>query len=153
MAKRAPLSCPLGGQRALVAIDTLTVRQGRPSPRLLGWCGNERPSIRRICAKIGAWLSSRPRCGPPRRWSRACWRTWSKPRPLGRYQVHLRFEDGVEADPDLGELISCQGPSRLFGTWHTFAELRLHPELATICWPGRADLDSDVLYASASGKL
>jgi len=73
-------------------------------------------------------------------------------RPLGGYRVHLRFEDGVEADVDLGELIRFDGVFAPLRDPARFAELRVHPELGTICWPGGADLDPDVLYARATGK-
>jgi hypothetical protein len=73
-------------------------------------------------------------------------------RPLGGYRVHLRFEDGVEADLDLGELIRFEGVFAPLREPARFAELRVHPELGTICWPGGADLDPDVLYALATGK-
>ncbi len=73
-------------------------------------------------------------------------------RPLGGYRVHLRFEDGIEADLDLGELIRFEGVFAPLRDPARFAELRVHPELGTICWPGGADLDPDVLYARATGK-
>ena len=73
-------------------------------------------------------------------------------RPLGGYRVHLRFEDGVEADLDLGKLIRFEGVFAPLRDPARFAELRVHPELGTICWPGGADLDPDVLYARATGK-
>jgi hypothetical protein len=73
-------------------------------------------------------------------------------RPIGDYRVHLRFEDGVEADLDLGELIRFDGVFAPLRDPARFAELRVHPGLGTICWPGGADLDPDVLYARATGK-
>lgn len=73
-------------------------------------------------------------------------------RPLGGYRVHLRFEDGVEADLDLGELIRFEGVFAPLRDPARFAELRVHPELGTIYWPGGADLDPHVLYARATGK-
>jgi hypothetical protein len=73
-------------------------------------------------------------------------------RPLWGYRVHLRFADGVEADPDLGEFIRFEGVFAPLRDPARFAKLRLHRELATICWPGGADLDPDVLYARATGK-
>jgi len=73
-------------------------------------------------------------------------------RPLGGYRVHLRFENGVEADLDLGELIRFEGVFAPLRDPARFAELRVHAELGTICWPGGADLDPDVLYARATGK-
>ena len=73
-------------------------------------------------------------------------------RPLGGYRVHVRFEDGVEADLDLGELIRFEGVFASLRDPARFAELWVHPELGTICWPGGADLDPDVLYARATGK-
>jgi hypothetical protein len=55
--------------------------------------------------------------------------------------------DVVEARPlgDYRVFAPLREPAR-------FAELRVDPELGTICWPGGADLDPDVLYARATGK-
>ena len=33
-----------------------------------------------------------------------------------------------------------------------FLAVRVHPELGTICWPGGADLDPDVLHAWVTGR-
>ena len=71
---------------------------------------------------------------------------------LGGYRVHLRFEDGVETDLDLGELIRFEGVFAPLGDPARFAELRVHPELGTVYWPGGGDLDPDVPYARATGK-
>src|SRR2546428_13634487 len=60
--------------------------------------------------------------------------------------------DVVEADPDLGELIRFDGVLAPLRDPARFAELRVHPELGTICWPGGVDLDPDVVYARATGK-
>jgi hypothetical protein len=73
-------------------------------------------------------------------------------RPLGGYRVYLRFEDGVEADLDLGESIRFEGVFAPLRDPARFAELRVDPELGTLCWPGGADLDPEVLYARATGK-
>jgi hypothetical protein len=32
-----------------------------------------------------------------------------------------------------------------------FAQVRVEPELGTVCWPNGADLDPDVLYARLTG--
>ena len=55
-------------------------------------------------------------------------------RSIGGYRIHLRFEDGVEGDLDLGSMIEFKG---IF---------------ATVVWPNGADLDPDVLYSILSGK-
>jgi len=73
-------------------------------------------------------------------------------RPLGGYRVHLRFEDGVEADLDLGELIRFEGVFAELRDPVRFAELRVNPDLGTIFWPGGADIDPVVLHARATGK-
>ena len=73
-------------------------------------------------------------------------------RPLGGYRVHLRFEDGVEGDLDLGKLIEFKGVFAPLRDEKEFAKVRLHGELGTIVWPNGADLDPDVLYSRLSGK-
>ena len=73
-------------------------------------------------------------------------------RPLGGYRVHLRFEDGVEGDLDLGNVIEFKGIFAPLRDEKTFAKVQLYPELGTIVWPNGADLDPDVLYSSITGK-
>jgi hypothetical protein len=73
-------------------------------------------------------------------------------RPLGGYRVHLRFEDGVEGELDLGKLIEFKGIFATLRDEKEFAKLRLHGELGTIVWPNGADLDPDVLYSSLTGR-
>lgn len=72
-------------------------------------------------------------------------------RPLGEYRVHLRFEDGVEGDLDLGKVIEFKGIFAPLRDEKEFAKVRLHAELGTITWPNGADLDPDVLYAAVAG--
>jgi hypothetical protein len=73
-------------------------------------------------------------------------------RPLGGYRVHLRFEDGVEGDLDLGKVIEFKGIFAPLRDEQEFAKVRLHGELGTIVWPNGADLDPDVLYAAVAGE-
>ena len=73
-------------------------------------------------------------------------------RPLGGYRVHLRFEDGVEGDLDLGKLIEFKGIFAPLRDENEFAKVRVHPDLGTIIWPNGADIDPDVLYSTVLGK-
>ncbi len=73
-------------------------------------------------------------------------------RPLGDYRVHLRFEDGVEGDIDLGDVIEFKGIFAPLRDSQEFAKVRIHPDLGTVVWPNGADLDPDVLYAKVAGK-
>jgi hypothetical protein len=62
-----------GEQRALMAVDTLTVLEGRLSPRVLGllteWAALHQDELGEN------WRLARQQalCGPLRRWSRGCW--------------------------------------------------------------------------------
>ncbi len=73
-------------------------------------------------------------------------------RALGGYRIHLRFEDGVEGELDLGRLIQFRGVFARLKDEKEFARVRVDRELGTIVWPGGADLDPDVLYAELTGK-
>lgn len=68
-------------------------------------------------------------------------------RALGGYRVHLRFEDGVEGDLDLGELIEFKGIFAALRDEKEFAKVRVNPDLGTIVWPNGADLDPLILYS------
>jgi hypothetical protein len=73
-------------------------------------------------------------------------------RNLEGYRVHLRFEDGVEGDVDLGRLIRFEGVFAPLRDPKEFARMTVNVEIGTICWPNGADLDPDVLYAQISGQ-
>jgi hypothetical protein len=72
--------------------------------------------------------------------------------PLGGYRVHLRFEDGLEGELDLGRLIPFRGVFAPLADESEFARLTVDPDSGTIVWPNGADLDPDVLYAELSGR-
>ena len=73
-------------------------------------------------------------------------------RPLSPYVLHLRFEDGIEADIDLSSLIDFRGVFAPLQDPSEFAKVRVDPELGTIVWPNGADLDPDVLYSIVTGQ-
>ena len=72
-------------------------------------------------------------------------------KPLAGFRLHVRFEDGVEGEVDLKELVRFEGVFAPLRDVARFAEVRVHPELCTLYWPNGADLDPDVLYAKISG--
>ncbi len=71
---------------------------------------------------------------------------------LGGHKVYLRYEDGIEGELDLADLIKFEGVFEPLKDAERFTELYLNKELGTICWPGGADLDPDVLYARITKK-
>lgn len=73
-------------------------------------------------------------------------------RLLGDFRVHLRFEDGVEGEVDLGRLVRFEGVFGPLRDQKEFAHLAVNSETGTICWPNGADLDPDVLYAEVTGE-
>jgi hypothetical protein len=73
-------------------------------------------------------------------------------RATGGFRLFLRFEDGVEGELDLSEIMSFDGIFAPLREGDAFAAVRVHPELGTVVWPNGADLDPDVLYARITGK-
>jgi Protein of unknown function (DUF2442) len=73
-------------------------------------------------------------------------------RALADYRIFVKFEDGVQGEIDVTELIALEGVFASLRDPSRFAEVRVHPELGTVCWPNGADLDPDVLYSRISGK-
>jgi hypothetical protein len=67
--------------------------------------------------------------------------------PRGGYRLHLRFEDGVEGDVDIAEVVRFTGIFEPLKDPVEFAKVRVDPETGTISWPNGADLDPLVLYA------
>jgi hypothetical protein len=72
-------------------------------------------------------------------------------KPLEGHRLQLRFEDGVEGIVDVAAEISFSGVFAPLRDLSYFAQVRVNPELGTICWPNDADLDPDVLYARITG--
>jgi hypothetical protein len=71
---------------------------------------------------------------------------------LTDYQLRLRFEDGVEGVIDVSELVTFTGVFAPLKDKLYFDQVRIDPEIGTICWPNGADLDPDVLYAAVTGE-
>lgn len=72
--------------------------------------------------------------------------------PLGDYQLQLRFEDGVSGVVDVSEIVSFTGVFAPLQDKDFFIQVRVNPDIGTICWPNEADLDPDVLYSLVSGE-
>ena len=73
-------------------------------------------------------------------------------RVLDGCRLYLRFEDGVQGEVDLGTMIQFDGVFAPLKDRTHFEQVRVNPELGTVCWPSGADLDPDVLYARITGK-
>lgn len=71
---------------------------------------------------------------------------------LADHRLHLRFEDGVEGELDLTQLIDFKGVFAPLQDRAYFAQVRVNSETGTIEWPNEADLDPDVLYALITGQ-
>ncbi len=72
--------------------------------------------------------------------------------PLDGYRLRLRFEDGVEGVIDVSQLVPFTGVFAPLRDRTEFLSVRVNPELGTLCWPGGADLDPDVLYSLVTGE-
>lgn len=68
------------------------------------------------------------------------------------HRLRIRFEDGVEGEIDLDKLVRWEGVFEPVRDPARFVEVRVNPELGTICWPNGADLDPDVLYSAVTGQ-
>jgi len=73
-------------------------------------------------------------------------------RPLSQYRLWIKFEDGVEGEIDLSEMIEFQGVFEWLKDPKNFEQVKVNKEMGVIYWPNGADLDSDVLYAKVTGK-
>jgi hypothetical protein len=66
-------------------------------------------------------------------------------RPLPGYRLSLRFDDGVEGEVELTELVG----EGVFASWNDPAEFEkvfIDPESHTVAWPGGIDLCPESLY-------
>jgi hypothetical protein len=67
-------------------------------------------------------------------------------RVLGGYRLFLRFEDGVEGEVDIAEVIPFEGVFARLRERTEFQKVFVDPEWGTICWPGNLDLAPEPLY-------
>jgi hypothetical protein len=72
--------------------------------------------------------------------------------PLDGYQLKLHFEDGVAGIVNLTDLVPFEGVFAPLQDRNYFVQVRVNPDIGTICWPNDADLDPDVLYAMVTGE-
>jgi hypothetical protein len=72
--------------------------------------------------------------------------------PLAGYQLHLRFDDGVEGIVDISQIIEFTGIFTPLNNPDYFAKVRVNHDLGTIQWENEADLDPVVLYARITGQ-
>ena len=72
--------------------------------------------------------------------------------PLSGFRVRLGFSDGSAGVVDLGPYL--QGPvfEPLVRDPVLFRAVGVDPELGTIVWPNRADMDPDVLHERARAR-
>ena len=73
-------------------------------------------------------------------------------RSLGGHRLYLRFEDGVEGEIDLRDLVDFTGVFEPLEDPSAVARVKVDREIGTIFWESGADLDPDVLYARLTGE-
>lgn len=73
-------------------------------------------------------------------------------RPLDRYRLALRFDDGVEGVVDVSARVPFDGVFAPLEDPEFFGQVRINKELGTIVWPNGADLDPVVLYRLVKGE-
>ena len=71
---------------------------------------------------------------------------------LPDYNLWVRFEDGVSGAFAFKNVARFHGVFAPLENPVEFAKVSVNPELGVVCWPGGADLDSEVLYATITGK-
>ncbi len=71
---------------------------------------------------------------------------------LAGHRLHVRFEDGVEGEVDLSELVEFTGVFAVLRDLEEMRRVTVNHELGTVCWPNGADLDPDVVYAHVTGQ-
>lgn len=71
---------------------------------------------------------------------------------LDDYRLRLEFEDGAKGVVDVSQLVQLTGVFAPLEDRAYFAQVRVNPDIGTICWANGADLDPDVLYALITGE-
>jgi hypothetical protein len=69
---------------------------------------------------------------------------------LPNYRLWVRFQDGVEGEVDLSDIVG----KGVFSRWDDpseFEQVHVDAELGTVAWPGDLDLAPDALYRDIAG--
>jgi hypothetical protein len=67
---------------------------------------------------------------------------------LQGYMLRLQFDDGVEGEVDISQLVPFEGVFAPLRDRGYFASVTVNPDLGTICWENGADLSPCLLYQS-----
>lgn len=70
---------------------------------------------------------------------------------LDGYRVWIRFDDGVQGEVDLYDLVG----KGVFAAWNDpeeFKKVFIDPESHTLAWPGGIDLAPDALYEDVTAE-
>lgn len=70
-------------------------------------------------------------------------------RHVGARRLRVRFDDGIEGEVELGEIVELDGDFAPLRDPAYVAKVELRRELGTIAWPDDAELDPVVLYQAA----
>ena len=66
---------------------------------------------------------------------------------IKNYVIYLRFENGVQGELDISELIKFEGVFSKLQDQDYFATVYLNKELGTIVWDNGADFSPSYLYS------
>jgi hypothetical protein len=72
-------------------------------------------------------------------------------KPLPKYHVWIRFDDGLEGDVDLNHLVG-KGVFEVWESVEFFNQVRVDPKTDTLAWGEDIDLDPYVLREKITGK-
>lgn len=66
-------------------------------------------------------------------------------RPLDPFFLHITFEDGLEGDIDIAQLVRFEGVFQPLSDEDFFAKVSVNSETGTIHWPNGADISPTTL--------
>ena len=135
------MACALRVRGREDAYSAGRLRTGKNSSRTGAWRGPEGPR-----SPSRRWLSRTPSM------ARSLLKDIVAVRHLGGHRLWLRFEDGIEGEINLRDVIvEFRGVLAALLDPVFVAQVRVHTEFGTITWPGELDLDPVVLYAHVTG--
>jgi len=74
-------------------------------------------------------------------------------RPVGGYRLYVRFDDGLSGVIDLAAiLMPFDGVFEPLRAPAYFQQVRVNPDIGTICWPNDADIAPETLYAAVAAS-
>lgn len=73
-------------------------------------------------------------------------------KPVGGHRLYLRFNDGVQGEIEVAQIVPFEGVFAAFTDQRFFQQVYVDTDWGTVCWPGNLDLAPEPLWERVTGR-